>query len=81
MESTGDYSKPVYFLLEQQDLALRAGSRRTGQGAAPRVAQDLRAGCGVDSEDHRAGSLPSRLEHFEAYRQLAVSSIPATGAP
>ena len=39
MEATGDYWKPVFFLLEARGLRLRAVQRRAGQGAA-RAAED-----------------------------------------
>ena len=69
MEATGDYWKPVYFLLEARGPGLRAVPRRAGQGAA-RAAQDRQAGLGVAGEDHRARPLPGSFVPPEDIRRL-----------
>ena len=76
MEATGDYWKPVYFLLESRGPRLRAVSRRAGQGAA-RAAQDRQAGLGVAGQDHRA-RLPALQLRAARSRSAGCAPTPAT---
>ena len=54
MESTSDYWKPVFFLLEQQGFDCVLYQASQGQGAA-RAAEDRQAGLGLAGEGDRAG--------------------------
>jgi transposase len=65
MEATGDYGKPVYFVLESQGFRLPAVSRRAGQGPAW-AAQDGPGRLGVAGQDHRARELAIQLRAARA---------------
>ena len=69
MESTGDYWKPVYFLLEQQDLdcVLYHAAQVKALPGRPKTDQ---AGRGVAGEDHRAGQPASSFVPPEDIRLL-----------
>ena len=69
MEATGDYWKPVYFLLESAGPGLRAVSRRAGQGAA-RAAQDRPGRSVWLAKITERGSLPSSFVPPEPIRRL-----------
>jgi len=83
MEVTGDYWKPVYFLLEREsiDYVLYHASQVKALPGRPKT--DLLAGLGVASKDHRArpaaGQLRAARGHPAAAHPYPLPQAPDPG--
>ena len=75
MEATGDYWKPVYFLLEREGFDCLLYHAVAGQGAA-RAAEDRPAGLRVAGEDHRAAA---RWRPASCRRRTSAGCAPTPG--